>query len=240
PPPVRVRHGPRRQALPASRDRGQVPEGDAPVPGRRAARGRRTAYARGGADDSRLPRGRVAPGGAGAVAGSARTRPGGGAAPARRRPARAPGPGVRRRAPPPVPRRRQAAGRPRRRTRGARTLARSPPRRAGGGTGPRRALGGRGTGRVGMLELERLAGVADLRAEWERLAEASGNPFATPDWSEAWLRQAGDGVSSSLWACRRPDGSVAAVLPLVLVAGRYVRKLRFLGFGAANELGPVC
>jgi CelD/BcsL family acetyltransferase involved in cellulose biosynthesis len=29
-------------------------------------------------------------------------------------------------------------------------------------------------------------------------------------------------------------------LPLVLVAGRYVRKLRFAGFGAANELGPVC
>jgi CelD/BcsL family acetyltransferase involved in cellulose biosynthesis len=30
------------------------------------------------------------------------------------------------------------------------------------------------------------------------------------------------------------------VLPLVLAAGRYVRKLRFLGYGAANELGPVC
>lgn len=90
------------------------------------------------------------------------------------------------------------------------------------------------------LELQRLDAVGELRPDWARLADAAGNPFATPEWTETWLRHAPDGISTSFWACRRSDGSVAALLPLVLAAGRYVRKLRFLGFGAANELGPVC
>ncbi|HEY7604979.1 MAG TPA: GNAT family N-acetyltransferase [Gaiellaceae bacterium] len=93
---------------------------------------------------------------------------------------------------------------------------------------------------AGAFELRRLDGVDELRSDWSGLAEAAGNPFATPEWTETWLRHAPEGTSASFWACRRPDGSAAAVLPLVLVPGRYVRKLRFAGFGAANELGPVC
>jgi CelD/BcsL family acetyltransferase involved in cellulose biosynthesis len=92
----------------------------------------------------------------------------------------------------------------------------------------------------GALGLQRLSGVGELRADWSRLAEAADNPFVTPEWAEAWLRHVPEAISTSFWACRRPDGSVAAVLPLVVVGGRYVRKLRFVGYGAANELGPVC
>jgi CelD/BcsL family acetyltransferase involved in cellulose biosynthesis len=90
------------------------------------------------------------------------------------------------------------------------------------------------------VEVERLDDPGAVRPGWDRLASASGNPFATPEWTETWLRHAGNGASFSLWACRRADGSLAAVLPLVVVQGRYVRKLRFAGFGAANELGPIC
>jgi CelD/BcsL family acetyltransferase involved in cellulose biosynthesis len=93
---------------------------------------------------------------------------------------------------------------------------------------------------TGALDLQRLNGVGELRADWSRLAEAAGNPFVTPEWAETWLRHAPEVISTSFWACRRPDGSAAAVLPLVVVGGRYVRKLRFLGYGAANQLGPVC
>jgi CelD/BcsL family acetyltransferase involved in cellulose biosynthesis len=89
------------------------------------------------------------------------------------------------------------------------------------------------------LELERIGGVAELRSEWSALAEASGNPFLTPEWAEVWLEHVGLDVRTHLFAARRPDGTVAAIVPLVVTQGRYVRKARFLGFGPANELGPV-
>jgi CelD/BcsL family acetyltransferase involved in cellulose biosynthesis len=89
------------------------------------------------------------------------------------------------------------------------------------------------------VEAERLEDPGTVRADWDRLAAAAGNPFATPEWIEAWLRHAANGTSFSLWAFRGADGSVATLLPLVLTQGRYVRKLRFAGFGAANELGPI-
>jgi len=77
-------------------------------------------------------------------------------------------------------------------------------------------------------------------AEWSRLAEASGNPFGTVEWTQAWLEHAAAGCTTRLLAARAPDGGLAAILPLVVVRGRYVRKCRFLGYGAANELGPIC
>src|SRR2546430_7596739 len=89
------------------------------------------------------------------------------------------------------------------------------------------------------LRLERLGSVGEAREDWARLAEASGNPFATVEWSEAWLAHAAAGCRPSLFAALGHDG-VVAMVPLVVSHGRYVRKTRFLGFGAANELGPVC
>jgi CelD/BcsL family acetyltransferase involved in cellulose biosynthesis len=77
-------------------------------------------------------------------------------------------------------------------------------------------------------------------AEWSELAEASGSPFASVEWTEAWLEHAAGGCTPRLLAARARDGRLAAILPLVVVRGRYVRKCRFLGYGAANELGPIC
>jgi len=90
------------------------------------------------------------------------------------------------------------------------------------------------------LTLEPLTGVGALREEWVELAAAAGNPFASVEWSEAWLEHASHGCRPLLLAAREPGGKVVAILPLVVVDGRYVRKVRFLGYGAANELGPVC
>jgi CelD/BcsL family acetyltransferase involved in cellulose biosynthesis len=90
------------------------------------------------------------------------------------------------------------------------------------------------------LALEQVASVAEIGPAWEQLAERAGNPYATPLWVEAWLRHVSDAQQPSLWACVRGDGRVAAVLPLVVVRGRYVRRVRFVGFGAVAEAGPVC
>jgi len=90
-----------------------------------------------------------------------------------------------------------------------------------------------------QLTLEPLGAIADAQAEWTALAEASGNPFATVEWCEAWLEHAAGGAQQRLFAAVR-SGETVAIVPLVVLRGRYVRKARFLGYGAANELGPVC
>jgi CelD/BcsL family acetyltransferase involved in cellulose biosynthesis len=89
-----------------------------------------------------------------------------------------------------------------------------------------------------QLTLEPLASVDEGRTEWSSLAAASGNPFATVEWCEAWLEHAAAGARPRLFAALQ-DREPVAIVPLVIVHGRYVRKARFLGYGAANELGPV-
>jgi CelD/BcsL family acetyltransferase involved in cellulose biosynthesis len=89
------------------------------------------------------------------------------------------------------------------------------------------------------VELERFEDAVTADAEWADLARASGNPFATPEWCGLWLEHAAAGARPRFFRARRPDGGAFAVLPLVVTHGRYVRKLRLAGFGAANELGPV-
>jgi CelD/BcsL family acetyltransferase involved in cellulose biosynthesis len=89
-----------------------------------------------------------------------------------------------------------------------------------------------------QLTLEPLGSIGEARAEWTSLAAASGNPFATVEWCEAWLEHAAARARPRLFAALR-DGEPVAIVPLVIVRGRYVRKARFLGYGAANELGPV-
>jgi CelD/BcsL family acetyltransferase involved in cellulose biosynthesis len=91
----------------------------------------------------------------------------------------------------------------------------------------------------GLVKLRPLASVDEVRDDWEVLAQASGNPFATVEWSEAWLAHAGELLGLRLFGGFCPDGTLAAIVPLVLVRGRFVRKARFLGFGVANELGPI-
>ena len=92
---------------------------------------------------------------------------------------------------------------------------------------------------TGHLQVDSVA-IDDVRREWEELAHAGSNPFATVEWAETWLEHANPLMTPRIFVARRADGTVAAILPFVLGRGRYVRKLRFLGYGAANELGPIC
>jgi CelD/BcsL family acetyltransferase involved in cellulose biosynthesis len=89
-----------------------------------------------------------------------------------------------------------------------------------------------------QLTLEPLGTIGEARTEWTSLAAASGNPFNTFEWCEAWLEHAAAGARSRLFAAVEASETVA-IVPLVIVRGRYVRKARLLGYGAANELGPV-
>jgi CelD/BcsL family acetyltransferase involved in cellulose biosynthesis len=90
------------------------------------------------------------------------------------------------------------------------------------------------------VELDRIGGIDEARAEWERLAAASGCPFATVEWTEAWLEHAAGPYVPHVFLAREPGGRAVAIVPLVIARGRYVRKARFLGFRAANQVGPIC
>lgn len=91
------------------------------------------------------------------------------------------------------------------------------------------------------LRLEHIAGgIAALRPAWDELAEASRNPFSTPEWVEAWCRHLGGGRPPLLLGCRRPDGSLAAIFALDLARRGPLRVARLAGHGPADELGPAC
>jgi len=76
--------------------------------------------------------------------------------------------------------------------------------------------------------------------EWRALAAEVGNVFATPEWLGTWWRHFGSGRRLLLTACRRPDGTLVAVLPLYVWRRNPLRAVRFLGHGPGDALGPVC
>ena len=89
------------------------------------------------------------------------------------------------------------------------------------------------------LRLERFESLDAARADWLRLQESSRNVFATFEWAEAWTRHLGAGRELILVGCRR-GGEVVALLPLCVARSQPVRMLRFVGYGPADQLGPVC
>ncbi|HEX6391218.1 MAG TPA: GNAT family N-acetyltransferase [Solirubrobacteraceae bacterium] len=93
---------------------------------------------------------------------------------------------------------------------------------------------------MSTLRLEPITDLDAARDEWRAVADHAGNPFATWEWVSAWWRHFGAGRTLRAVACRRPDGALAAILPLCLQRVGPVRLLRFIGHGPADELGPVC
>lgn len=89
------------------------------------------------------------------------------------------------------------------------------------------------------LSLEPLGGFDGLRTEWTELAERSGNLFSTWEWAHAWWRHFGGDRPLHLLGARRPDGSLATLLPLYEASQRPLRIARFVGHGPADQLGPV-
>jgi CelD/BcsL family acetyltransferase involved in cellulose biosynthesis len=92
----------------------------------------------------------------------------------------------------------------------------------------------------GPLTLERHQDLHAIRDEWTALAERCGNPFATWEWAATWWDHFGGDRALLITACRRPDGSLAAILPLYRSSRGPLRMLRFVGHGVGDVLGPIC
>jgi CelD/BcsL family acetyltransferase involved in cellulose biosynthesis len=90
------------------------------------------------------------------------------------------------------------------------------------------------------LRLEPLTAIAEAAADWDRLAEQSGNVFATREWATVWWEHFGGDGELMLAACIDRDGRLAAILPLYRHRSRVLRLARFLGHGVGDQLGPVC
>jgi CelD/BcsL family acetyltransferase involved in cellulose biosynthesis len=82
--------------------------------------------------------------------------------------------------------------------------------------------------------------LGSLREDWARLADASGNVFATWEFNELWWRHYGRGRKLRVAALRGEDDEVDAIVPLFMWSRRPLRILRLLGHGHGDHLGPIC
>lgn len=92
-----------------------------------------------------------------------------------------------------------------------------------------------------MAGVKPIADLASARVDWEQLADASGNVFATWEWADTWWQHFGSQGGLSLHACHR-DGEATpfAILPLHRTRIGPLPLMRFVGHGAGDVLGPVC
>ncbi|HWQ23587.1 MAG TPA: GNAT family N-acetyltransferase [Gaiellaceae bacterium] len=90
------------------------------------------------------------------------------------------------------------------------------------------------------LELEPIADLSSVRAEWTKLAERTQNIFATWEWNALWWQHYGRPGSLLATACRSPDGDVRAILPFFLWRRRPLRVVRLIAHDTADQLGPIC
>jgi CelD/BcsL family acetyltransferase involved in cellulose biosynthesis len=90
------------------------------------------------------------------------------------------------------------------------------------------------------LRIERLDSLGPLRDEWDAVAERSRNVFGTWDWAATWWSHFGKGRPIYVVACRAADGGLVAVVPLHLATSSPIRLVRFIGYGPADQLGPIC
>ncbi len=96
---------------------------------------------------------------------------------------------------------------------------------------------------MGNLEAELItetAAIAPIEAEWRALAEERSNGFITPEWFRSWWESQGQRSSSPLISvARRPGGSVAGVMPLVLDESSRPRAIRFAGANIGDRFHPA-
>lgn len=92
---------------------------------------------------------------------------------------------------------------------------------------------------AGPAQLDLVGSLDRLRDDWTRLADASGNVFATWEWNQLWWRHYGRGRPLRLAVSER-KGEIEAVVPLYMWSGRPLRILRLIGHGHGDCLGPIC
>jgi CelD/BcsL family acetyltransferase involved in cellulose biosynthesis len=102
------------------------------------------------------------------------------------------------------------------------------------------AAAGKRTHRVGPPRVELVDSLASLRGEWNRLAAADGNVFATWEWNDLWWRHYGHGRKLRVAVSRRDGVEIDAIVPLFIWSMRPLRILRLIGHGHGDRLGPIC
>lgn len=78
-----------------------------------------------------------------------------------------------------------------------------------------------------------------LLREWDALARATRNVFATTEWAKLWWECYGGSARLRLLAARSAEGELVGIVPLVITRLGPVRVARFLGHGMGDLLGPI-
>lgn len=78
-----------------------------------------------------------------------------------------------------------------------------------------------------------------LLADWDALAAASRNVFATPEWTRLWWECFGGRARLRLVAARSNEGRLVGIVPLSIARLGPVRVARFVGHGIGDLLGPI-
>jgi CelD/BcsL family acetyltransferase involved in cellulose biosynthesis len=94
--------------------------------------------------------------------------------------------------------------------------------------------------RTSQARIELVDRVDAVAEDWPRLAEASGNVFATLEWNELWWRHYGRGRALRVAVSRGADDEIDAIVPLFVWSRRPLRILRLIGHGHGDSLGPIC
>jgi dTDP-4-amino-4,6-dideoxygalactose transaminase len=101
------------------------------------------------------------------------------------------------------------------------------------------AVAGAPRRRTRELRLEPFELDASTRSEWNTLAAAADNVFATWEWNSIWWRHFGRHRRLLVRACRSNDGSLVAVLPAYASRERPLRIVRLLGHREGDNLAPI-
>ena len=90
------------------------------------------------------------------------------------------------------------------------------------------------------LSLHLSSSFADVRADWQRLAGATGSVFSTWEWAQVWWRHFGGAgqLQFSTWATRRARRWSCS--RCTAAASARCRSVRIVGGGVADRLQPVC
>lgn len=91
------------------------------------------------------------------------------------------------------------------------------------------------------IELEPIDDPARIAADWDAVARASGNVFATREFLDLWRQRLTGHQKLLVTSCRDTStGQTVGILPLYRWRRQPLSVVRFLGHGAGDVLGPIC